>query len=265
MGRAGWPRRGLGAAPAPPFIPVLSAPSPEGFQADFCCSFQPDAAACEPPCGRTSSSLPPPKAASRDRAKAGGAQPARPDPLPAVPNHVAVSAEGNVSKKTECLGRALPGDRAGQPRAAEGKAGRRDPAPGSEGAPGPEGPRRTAARPDPGPGPESKLPSILGDSRLELTCSNSFPDKPRRNSPPGDALHTDSMKGSGEPQPDRQLTRSLETTFRNLLELKKAGRPAPSDPASQDGGLEKFAPDPSQGAVETDSVLEAAVNSILEC
>ncbi|XP_059557633.1 BRD4-interacting chromatin-remodeling complex-associated protein-like isoform X2 [Myotis daubentonii] len=256
----------------------LALVDPEGFQADFCCSFKPDAAACEPPCGRTTSSLPPTKAASRDRAKAGGAEPANPDPLHPVPNHIVVSAEGNISKKAECLGRALPGDRAGQPRAAEGKAGRRDPAPGSEGAPGPEGPRRTAARPD--PGPESKLSSILGDSRLEMTCSNSFQDKTRRNSPQSDVLHTDIMKGSGEPQPDLQLTRSLETTFKNLLELKKAGRQAPSDPArgaaeldfpgfspaaSQDGCLDKFAPDHSEGAVETDSILEAAVNSILEC
>ncbi|XP_014388482.1 PREDICTED: GLTSCR1-like protein [Myotis brandtii] len=54
----------------------LALVDPEGFQADFCCSFKPDAVACEPPCGRTTSSLPPTKAASRDRAKAGGAAPA---------------------------------------------------------------------------------------------------------------------------------------------------------------------------------------------
>lgn len=251
-------------------------PFPEGFQADFCCSFKPDDAACEPQCGRTPSSLPPTaKAAGRDRADAGGAAPASPAPLHPVPNHVVVSAEGSIARKTGCPGRALPRDRAGQPRAAEGKAGRRDPAQGSEGAPGPEGPRRTAARPDHGP------EGILGDSRSEMPGSNSFQDKARRH-PPRDAevLPTDVMKGSGEPQPDPQRPRSLETPFQSLLELKKAARPAPSDPArgaaelrfpafaaaaSQDSCLQKLVPDHSDGAVETDSLLEAAVNSILEC
>lgn len=88
------------------------------------------------------------------------------------------------------------------------------------------------------------------------------------------------MKGSGEPQPDLQLTKSLETTFKNILALKKAGRPPQNDPASsaveldfpnfspmasQENCLEKFIPDHSEGVVETDSILEAAVNSILEC
>ncbi|XP_054577778.1 BRD4-interacting chromatin-remodeling complex-associated protein-like [Eptesicus fuscus] len=267
----------------------LALVDPEGFQADFCCSFQLDNAAREPPCGRSdqhgsksTSSLPPPaKAASRDRARAGPAEPVNHDPFHPVPNHIVVSAEGTVSRKTESLGRALPGDPpgSGQPRAPEGPAGRRDPAQGSEGAPGPEGPRRTSARPD--HGPESKLSSLLVDSRLEMTCSNSFPDKTRRASPKNEVLHTDIMKGSGEPQPDLQLTRSLETTFKNILELKKAARPAPGDPArggaleldfpsfspmaSQDNCLEKLGPDHSEGVVETDSILEAAVNSILEC
>lgn len=72
------------------------------------------------------------------------------------------------------------------------------------------------------------------------------------------------MKGSGEPQPDLQLTKSLETTFKNILELKKAGlRQSQSDPtvsgsveldfpnfspmASQENCLEKFIPDHSEG------------------
>lgn len=193
-----------------------------------------------------------------------------------------VSAEGAVSKKADRLGRPLPGDPPGSgPRAPEGPAGRRDPAPGSEGGPGAEGPRRAPARPD--PGAEGRLSGTLADSRLETTCGNSFPDRARRGSPKSEVLHTDVMKGSGEPQPDLQLSRSLESTFQSLLELKKAGRPAASAPArsgaaeldfpsfspaaSQDHCLEGFVPDHSEGAgaVETDSVLEAAVNSILEC
>ncbi|XP_036270234.1 BRD4-interacting chromatin-remodeling complex-associated protein-like isoform X1 [Pipistrellus kuhlii] len=241
----------------------LALVDPEGFQADFCCSFQPDNAAREPPCGRSdqhgshgTGSLP--KAGSRDRARAGPAEPVNHAPGHPVPNHLVVSAEGSVSRKTECLG-------PGQPR---------DPAAGCEGAPGPEGPRRTAARPD--PGPEGKLPGLLGDSRLETARSNSFPDRARRSPPEHAPSPTDVLKGSGEPQPDLQLSRSLETTFKNILELKAAGRPAPSGGvelgfpgfspmAAQDHCLEKLAPDHGQGVVETDSILEAAVNSILEC
>lgn len=200
-----------------------------------------------------------------------------------MPNHIVVSAEGNVSKKAECPGRAPKCDRAGSAQARgapEEKAGRRDPTPGGECAPGPEGPRRASSRPGPGPGAESKAPGALADPPSELTCNN-FQDKTLRSSPKNEVLHTDIMKGSGEPQPDLQLARSLETTFQNLLELKKAGRPAPADPArggpveldfpnfspmaSQESCLEKFMPDHSEGVVETDSILEAAVNSILEC
>ena len=116
---------------------------------------------------------------------------------------------------------------------------------------------------------------------MEMTCNSSFQDKTLRNSPKNEVLHTDIIKGSGEPQPDLQLTKSLETTFKNILELKKAGRQSQSDPtvsgsveldfpnfspmASQENCLEKFIPDHSEGVVETDSILEAAVNSILEC
>ncbi|XP_036103965.1 BRD4-interacting chromatin-remodeling complex-associated protein-like [Molossus molossus] len=268
----------------------LALVDPEGFQADFCCSFKPDEAAQEPQLGKSeqhgskaASSLHlPAKAPSRDRAKPGTAEPVNHDQFHLVPNHVVVSAEGNISKKTECLGRALKCDRVGMPPfpgAAAEKTSLRDSAQGSQCAAGPDGPRKAASRPD--RGAESKLPGGLGDPHLEMTCNNSFQDKTLRNSPKNEVLHTDIMKGSGEPQPDLQLTKSLETTFKNILELKKAGRQTPSDPAmsgsveldfpnfspmaSQENCLEKFIPDHSEGVVETDSILEAAVNSILEC
>lgn len=268
----------------------LALVDPEGFQADFCCSFKLDKAAHETQFGRsdqhgskTTSSLHlTAKAQSRDRAKPSMAEPTNHDQFHLVPNHIVVSAEGNISKKTECLGRALKFDKAGlvQYRSvSEEKASRRDSMKGSECSPGPEGHRKTSSRPD--HGTESKLSSILVDSHLEMTCNNSFQDKTLRNSPKNEVLHTDIMKGSGEPQPDLQLTKSLETTFKNILELKKAGRQPQSDPAvsgsveldfpnfspmaSQENCLEKFIPDHSEGVVETDSILEAAVNSILEC
>uniref|UniRef100_A0A2K6GLC1 BICRA like chromatin remodeling complex associated protein n=1 Tax=Propithecus coquereli TaxID=379532 RepID=A0A2K6GLC1_PROCO len=267
----------------------LALVDPEGFQADFCCSFKLDKAAHES-FGRndqhgskTTSSLHlTAKAQSRDRAKPGVTEPTNHDQFHLVPNHIVVSAEGNISKKTECLGRALKFDKVGlvQYRStSEEKASQRDPTKASERSPGPEGHRKTSSRPD--HGTEGKLSSILVDSHLEMRCNNSFQDKTLRNSPKNEVLHTDIMKGSGEPQPDLQLTKSLETTFKNILELKKAGRQPQSDPtvsgsveldfpnfspmASQENCLEKFIPDHSEGVVETDSILEAAVNSILEC
>ncbi|XP_044106911.1 BRD4-interacting chromatin-remodeling complex-associated protein-like [Neovison vison] len=268
----------------------LALVDPEGFQADFCCSFKLDKAAPETQFGRSdqhgskaASSLHlTAKAQGRDRAKPGLAEPTNHDQFHLVPNHIVVSAEGNISKKTECLGRALKFDKAGLAQyrsASEEKGSRRESLKASECSPGPEGPRKTSSRAD--HGTESKLSSILADSHLEMTCNNSFQDKTLRNSPKNEVLHTDIMKGSGEPQPDLQLTKSLETTFKNILELKKAGRQPQSDPAvsgsveldfpnfspmaSQENCLEKFIPDHSEGIVETDSILEAAVNSILEC
>ncbi|XP_008571407.1 PREDICTED: GLTSCR1-like protein [Galeopterus variegatus] len=265
-------------------------PFPEGFQADFCCSFKLDKAAHVTQFGRndqhgskTASSLHlTAKAQSRDRAKPGLAEPMNHDQFHLVPNHIVVSAEGNISKKTECLGRALKFDKVGlvqYRRASEEKCSRKDPMKASECSPGPEGHQNTSSRPD--HGTEGKLSSILVDSPLEVTCNNSFQNKTMRNSPKNEVLHTDIMKGSGDPQPDLQLTKSLETTFKNILELKKAGRQPQSDPvvsgsveldfpnfspmASQENCLEKFIPDHSEGVVETDSILEAAVNSILEC
>ncbi|KAM6182594.1 BRD4-interacting chromatin-remodeling complex-associated protein-like [Erethizon dorsatum] len=268
----------------------LALVDPEGFQADFCCSFQLDKAAHETQFGRSdqhsgkaASSLHlAAKAQSRDRAKPSLTEPTNHDQFHPVPNHIVVSAEGNILKKSECLGQALKFDKVGlvQYRSAcDDKSSRRDPRKGPECSPRPEGHLRTLSRTD--HGAESKLSSILTDSHLEMTCNNSFQDKVLRNSPKNEVLHTDIMKGSGEPQADLQLTKSLETTFKNILELKKAGRQPQSDPAgsgsveldfpnfspmaSQENCLEKFIPDHSEGVVETDSILEAAVNSILEC
>ncbi|KAM5263708.1 BRD4-interacting chromatin-remodeling complex-associated protein-like isoform 2-T2 [Ctenodactylus gundi] len=248
----------------------LALVDPEGFQADFCCAFKPEKAAHATQFGRsdqhrTPSSLPPAaKALGRDRARPGTPEPPNHDPVHPVPNHIVVSAEGNISKKSDCFGRALKCDKAGLAPyrgTCDDKGGRRDPAKASE---GPEGHHRTAAP---------------ADSPLEVTCNSSLQDRALQSPPRADAPHP-ALQGSGEPQADLQLTRSLESTFKSILELKKAGRPhpepAPSGPtdldfpsfspmASQENCLEKFIADPSEGAAETDSILEAAVNSILEC
>ena len=142
----------------------------------------------------------PAKAQSRDRAKPGMAEPTNHDQFHLVPNHVVVSAEGSISKKTECLGRALKFDKMGSVQyqsASDDKGSRRDSLKGSECSPGPEGHRKNSSRPD--HGPESKPSSILADSHLELTCNSSFQDKSLRNSPKNEVLHTDIMRGSSFP------------------------------------------------------------------
>uniref|UniRef100_A0A8C5P5P4 BRD4 interacting chromatin remodeling complex associated protein like n=1 Tax=Jaculus jaculus TaxID=51337 RepID=A0A8C5P5P4_JACJA len=110
----------------------LALVDPEGFQADFCCSFKPGETAQDTPCDRsdqpgskTASSVPSaPTGPSRDRGKPGLAEAAR-DPFPAVPNHVVVSAEGSISAPApDCLGRTPKLDKyRGAP---EEKGGRRD-------------------------------------------------------------------------------------------------------------------------------------------
>lgn len=119
------------------------------------------------------------------------------------------------------------------------------------------------------------------DSHSEATSNHSLQDKTPQSSPKNEDLHPDNFKGSGEPQKDLLLNKNLETTFKNIMELKKSGRQPQSEAtgsgsleldypnfsliASQENCLEKFIPDHSDGVGETDSLLEAAVNSILEC
>ncbi|XP_069464591.1 BRD4-interacting chromatin-remodeling complex-associated protein-like isoform X2 [Ambystoma mexicanum] len=83
-----------------------------------------------------------------------------------------------------------------------------------------------------------------------------------------------------ETQKDMLLNRSLEKTFKNMLGVKKNGRHSQVEIGCSSTDLEcshlltlashehyqaKLIPDHSQDVAETDSVLEAAVNSILEC
>ncbi|KAM6461822.1 BRD4-interacting chromatin-remodeling complex-associated protein-like isoform 2-T3 [Liasis olivaceus] len=119
------------------------------------------------------------------------------------------------------------------------------------------------------------------DSNSETAYNHSLQDKTPRSSPKNVDLPSDNWKVSGKPQKDLLVNKSLETTFKNILELKKTGRQPQSEVAAsgsleleypncsliapQENCLEKFIPDHSESIVETDSLLEAAVNSILEC
>ncbi|XP_070590598.1 BRD4-interacting chromatin-remodeling complex-associated protein-like isoform X1 [Erythrolamprus reginae] len=119
------------------------------------------------------------------------------------------------------------------------------------------------------------------DSHSETAYNHSLQDKTPRSSPKNVDLPLDNWKVSVKPQKDLLVNKSLETTFKNILELKKTERQPQSEAAatgsleleypncshiaSQENCLEKFIPDHSESIVETDSLLEAAVNSILEC
>uniref|UniRef100_A0A8C6V6U9 BICRA like chromatin remodeling complex associated protein n=1 Tax=Naja naja TaxID=35670 RepID=A0A8C6V6U9_NAJNA len=117
------------------------------------------------------------------------------------------------------------------------------------------------------------------DSHSETAYNHSFQDKTPRSSPKNVDLPPDNWKVSGKPQKDLLANKSLESTFKNIVELKKTERQPQSEAAAsgsleypncsliapQQNCLEKFIPDHSESIVETDSLLEAAVNSILEC
>ncbi|XP_026539094.1 BRD4-interacting chromatin-remodeling complex-associated protein-like isoform X1 [Notechis scutatus] len=117
------------------------------------------------------------------------------------------------------------------------------------------------------------------DSRSETAYNHSLQDKTPRSSPKNVDLPPDNWKVSGKPQKDLLANKSLESTLKNIVELKKTERQPQSEAAAsgsleypncsliapQENCLEKFIPDHNESIVETDSLLEAAVNSILEC
>lgn len=122
------------------------------------------------------------KAQSRDRAKAGLAEPMNHDQFHLVPNHIVVSAEGNISKKPTAsaehwnLTKWAPLSTGVHLKRNQPERLRK----GSECSPWAWRPPENSSRPD--HGPDSKLSSLLVDSHLEMTCNSSFQDKTLRNS-----------------------------------------------------------------------------------
>ncbi|XP_078505837.1 BRD4-interacting chromatin-remodeling complex-associated protein-like isoform X2 [Lissotriton helveticus] len=93
-------------------------------------------------------------------------------------------------------------------------------------------------------------------------------------------LPTGTMASSNEPPKEGVPTKSSETAFKHIEEMKKNGRNSRGEIGCKSMDLEishllplvsqedcqvKMVQDRGQGVGETDSVLEAAVNSILEC
>ncbi|KAM9016239.1 BRD4-interacting chromatin-remodeling complex-associated protein-like isoform 4-T4 [Ara ararauna] len=273
----------------------LALVDPDGYQADFCCSAkQFDKAVEEAQSSKSdhqpSKTLPSrsqtTKTQARDRPKSSSAESTNHSKLPLVPNNVVTPQEGIASaKKSESLTKALKLEKANcssesqYMALSEEKLAAKDLAKSTENSLSSEDLSKTVSRG--GPGTHNKITRNTVQPFSKVTCNNSLQDKTLRSSPKNEVLHPDNRKGSGEPQQDLLLSKSLETTFKNILELKRGGRqpqneatssgsvelefPNFSPIASQENCLEKFIPDHSEGVVETDSILEAAVNSILEC
>uniref|UniRef100_F6PJ69 BICRA like chromatin remodeling complex associated protein n=1 Tax=Ornithorhynchus anatinus TaxID=9258 RepID=F6PJ69_ORNAN len=248
----------------------LALVDPDGYQADFCCSSKPpDAVSAEtlgsksePPGSSKTLSSPHPTSKARERGKPAPADSADRDRLHIVPNHIAVSQEGSASKKPESLSRALKVDKSSRPpdvrygSGSDEKVSGKDRGRASERAPSPDDPSKTLSGLD--RVTENKPSGVASDSHSEEIQNNSLQDQTLRNSPKNEVSPTDIPN---RPRPDLTLNKSLETTFKNLLELKKPGKQ--SDPAgsgsvdldfphfsplaSQENCLEKFIPDHSEG------------------
>lgn len=215
-----------------------------------------------------------------DRSSLNTAEPINHSKLHVVPNHIVSSQQESTStKKSESLTKALKFERAScSPEnpyvaASEKHMTGKDLYKSNENSLSSED---HSAKTDHGTRNEACRNTV--DSHSEATCNHSLQDRTPGSSPKNEDLHLDNVKCSGEE--DLLLNKSLETTFKNILELKKTGRQQQSEAAgsgsvelefpnfsliaSQENCLEKFIPDHSEG-VEADSLLEAAVNSILEC
>ncbi|KAJ7422963.1 GLTSCR1-like protein isoform X1 [Pitangus sulphuratus] len=273
----------------------LALVDPDGYQDDFCCSAKQlektaEEAQSSKSDHQSSKTLPSrsqsTKTQARDRPKSSSAESTNHSKLPLVPNNILTPQEGKAStKKSESLTKALKFEKANcssesqYAALSEERMTGKDLAKSTENSSSSEDLLKAVSRGS--HGTQNKISRNTVQSFSKVTCNNSLQDKTLRSSPKNEVLHPDNRKGSGEPQQDLLLSKSLETTFKNILELKKAGRqpqneaassgsvelefPNFSPIASQENCLEKFIPDHSESVVETDSILEAAVNSILEC
>ncbi|XP_062980072.1 BRD4-interacting chromatin-remodeling complex-associated protein-like isoform X2 [Elgaria multicarinata webbii] len=273
----------------------LAIVDPDGFLTDFCCtSTQLDKNADETQPGESDHQSSKPLTQNqtantqiRDRSSSSTAESLNHNKLHVVPNNIVSSQQGNISvKKSESLTKALTFEKSScspesqHMAASEQKILGQDPGKSNENSLSSEDDSsKTLSSAD--HGTRNKTCRNAVDSHSETTYNHSLQDKTPRSSPKNEDLPPDNLKGSGKLQKDLLLNKSLETTFKNILELKKTGRQPRSEAAgsgsleldypnfsliaSQENCLDKFIPEHSEGVVETDSLLEAAVNSILEC
>ncbi|MEE6474072.1 hypothetical protein FKM82_010267 [Ascaphus truei] len=126
-----------------------------------------------------------------------------------------------------------------------------------------------------------KIPNDILESSMEIVGEKPLQDKAPGPSPESDDRSADISGSPGKLRKDLMHSKTLKPTLKNILELKLSGKnlknevsgrksaelecPKPSPTASQENCVDKTISDTSEETVETDSVLEAAVNSILEC
>lgn len=265
----------------------------DGFLADFCCSStQFDAVTDEahpsesdPQSNKLLTSLNQnANTPTRDKSSLSTAESLNLNKLHVVPNNIVSPQQGSISvKKPESLTKALKFQKTScSPESQHMAASEQKVADKShENSLSSEDHLRSKTLSGTDHGTHNKTCRNPGDAHSEATCNHSLQDKAPRSSPKNEDLHPDDLKGLGESPKDLLLNKSLETTFKNILELKKTGRQPQSEAtgsgslelefpnfsliASQENCLEKFISDHSEGVVEADSLLEAAVNSILEC
>nr|XP_060610341.1 BRD4-interacting chromatin-remodeling complex-associated protein-like isoform X1 [Anolis sagrei ordinatus]XP_060610342.1 BRD4-interacting chromatin-remodeling complex-associated protein-like isoform X1 [Anolis sagrei ordinatus]XP_060610343.1 BRD4-interacting chromatin-remodeling complex-associated protein-like isoform X1 [Anolis sagrei ordinatus] len=271
----------------------LAIVDPDGFLTDFCCpstQFEKIADETHPNANDLQSSkhLTSQKQTEiRDRSSSSTAESLNHSKLHVVPNNIVSSQQGNISiKKMESLTKALKIEKVScspesqHTAASEQKmTGKNFDKVNENSLSSEDQSSKTLSSSE--HGTHNKTCRNTVNTCSETAYNHSFQDKMPRNSPKNENLHPDSTKGSGKPQKDLLLNKDLENKFKNMLELKKTGRQPQSEAAgsgsleleypnfsliaSQENCLEKFIPDHSEGVVETDSLLEAAVNSILEC
>ncbi|XP_044284497.1 BRD4-interacting chromatin-remodeling complex-associated protein-like isoform X2 [Varanus komodoensis] len=274
----------------------LAIVDPDGFLTDFCCSStQLDKFVDETQPSKSDHQSSKPLSSQnqtansqiKDRPSPSTTESLNHNKLHVVPNNIVSSQQGSVSvKKSESLTKALTFEKSScSPKchhmaASEQNIACKDPDKSDENSLSSEDDSsKTLSSADRATRNTACRNTV--DSNSETTYNHSLQDKTPRSSPKNEDLHPDNLKGSGKPQKDLLLNKSLETTFKNILELKKTGRQPQNEAAgsgsldleypnfsliaSQENCLEKFIPEHSEGVVETDSLLEAAVNSILEC
>ncbi|KAH0622737.1 hypothetical protein JD844_025306 [Phrynosoma platyrhinos] len=271
----------------------LAIVDPDGFLADFCCpstqfdkitdETQPSASDLQSSKLLTSQK----QTQIRDRSSSSTAESLNHNKLHVVPNNIVSPRQGNISvKKSEGLTKALKFEKAScspesqHMAASEQKKTGKDFDRVNENSLSSED-HSSKILSSAEHGTHNKTCRNTVDTHSETAYNHSLQDKMPQSPPKNEDLHPDSLKGSGKTQKDLLLNKDLENKFKNILELKKAGRQPQNEAegsgsleleypnfsliASQENCLEKFIPDHSEGVVETDSLLEAAVNSILEC
>nr|XP_008123993.1 PREDICTED: GLTSCR1-like protein [Anolis carolinensis]XP_008123994.1 PREDICTED: GLTSCR1-like protein [Anolis carolinensis]XP_016846139.1 PREDICTED: GLTSCR1-like protein [Anolis carolinensis]XP_016846140.1 PREDICTED: GLTSCR1-like protein [Anolis carolinensis] len=270
----------------------LAIVDPDGFLTDFCCpstQFEKIMDETHPSANDLQSSklLTSQKQTEiRDRSSSSTAESLNHSKLHVVPNNIVSPQQGNISiKKMESLTKALKFEKASCSPESQHSAASEQKMTGknfdkvNENSLSSEDQSKTLSSSE--HGTHHKTCRNTVNTCSETAYNHSFQDKMPQSSPKNEDLLPDSMKGSAKPQKDLLLSKDLENKFKNILELKKTGRQPQSEAAgsgsleleypnfsliaSQENCLEKFIPDHSEGVVETDSLLEAAVNSILEC